>query len=358
MMAFIVVFLLALGAGALGGLVGTGSSLVLLPVLVTIYGPRMAVPMMGIAAVMANIARVAAWWRQIRWRPVLAYALPGTPAAVLGAHTLLTISPKIIDGLLGVFFLAMIPVRRVMTARAWRVRLWQLGVAGAVVGFLTGLVLSTGPLSVPVFTGFGLSGGAFLGTEAASSLVLYAGKLATFGQFGALTLPVFARGLAIGTADGRPLPDPRSRAPSTRTHLRRLDRRGSTGCRRRHVHHHLQPMSAVRALASSSDVCLRAASIAVNVNMCRTPRHRVRRRRRGQQASRSPSWSTRRRAPTCPTSTPPETECTPTTDVSAARPAARAHRGVSPSPTPHRLSVAGRPPGPVAPSAVLRRQLT
>jgi uncharacterized protein len=200
MMAFVVVFLLALGAGALGGLVGTGSSLVLLPVLVTIYGPRMAVPMMGIAAVMANIARVAAWWRQIRWRPVLAYALPGTPAAVLGAHTLLTISPKIIDGLLGVFFLAMIPVRRVMTAHAWRVRLWQLGVAGAVVGFLTGLVLSTGPLSVPVFTGFGLNGGAFLGTEAASSLVLYAGKLATFGQLGALTLAVVARGLAIGTA--------------------------------------------------------------------------------------------------------------------------------------------------------------
>jgi uncharacterized protein len=43
----------------------------------------------------------------------------------------------------------MIPVRRIMTARAWRVRLWHLGVAGAVVGFLTGLVLSTGPLSAP-----------------------------------------------------------------------------------------------------------------------------------------------------------------------------------------------------------------
>ena len=118
------------------------------------------------------------------------------------------------------------------------------------------------------------------------------------------------------------------------------------------------PMSAVRALASSSDVCLRAASTAVNVNMCRTPRHRVRRRRRGQQASRSPSWSTRRRAPTCPTSTPPETECTPTTDVSAARPAACAHGGVSPSPTPHRLSVGGRPPGPSHRLPFSRRQLT
>jgi hypothetical protein len=200
MLALVVVFLLALGAGALGGLVGTGSSLVLLPVLVLLYGPRVAVPMMGIAAVMGNIGRVAAWWRQIQWRPVLAYAVPGAPAAVLGAHTLLAISPKLIDGFLAVFFLVMIPVRRTMVARAWRVRLWQLGVAGAVVGFLTGLVLSTGPLSVPIFTGYGLSGGAFLGSEAASALVVYTAKLATFGQAGSLTTGLVTRGLAIGAA--------------------------------------------------------------------------------------------------------------------------------------------------------------
>ena len=200
MWALVVVVALAVAAGALGGLVGTGSSLVLLPVLVTLYGPRVAVPMMGIAAVMANIGRVAAWWRQIRWRPVLVYAAPGAPAAVLGAHTLLTISPKLVDGLLGVFFVVMIPVRRVMAARAWRVRLWHLGVAGAVVGFLTGLVLSTGPLSVPVFTGFGLSGGAFLGSEAASALLLYTAKLATFGEFGALTTTLVVRGVAVGAA--------------------------------------------------------------------------------------------------------------------------------------------------------------
>jgi uncharacterized membrane protein YfcA len=200
MLALVFVFVLALGAGALGSLVGTGSSLVLLPVLVLLYGPRMAVPMMGIAAVLANIGRVAAWWRHIRWRPVLAYAIPGAPGAVLGAHTLLAISPKIVDGFLGVFFLVMIPVRRAMVARAWRVRWWQLGLAGAVVGFLTGLVLSTGPLSVPIFTGYGLSGGVFLGSEAAGALLLYAAKLATFGQLGALTTDLVLRGLVIGAA--------------------------------------------------------------------------------------------------------------------------------------------------------------
>lgn len=200
MLATAVLFLVALAAGALGGLVGTGSSLVLLPILVSMYGPRVAVPVMGIAAVMANVGRVAAWWRQIRWRPVLAYAVPGMPAAVVGAHTLLTISQTVVDGVLAVFFLAMVPVRRLVAARQWRVRLWQLSVAGLVIGFLTGMILSTGPLSVPVFTGYGLSGGAFLGCEAASALLLYLGKMATFGQLGALTGTVVVRGLAIGAA--------------------------------------------------------------------------------------------------------------------------------------------------------------
>ncbi|WP_118915146.1 sulfite exporter TauE/SafE family protein [Mycobacterium shigaense] len=200
MLAVVVLFLVALAAGALSGLIGTGSSLILLPVLVIVYGPRVAVPVMAVAAVLAHIGRVAAWRNEIHWRAVLAYAMPGIPAAVLGAHTLLTIPPAVVDGVLGVFFLVMIVVRRIVATRPWRLRLWQLGLAGAAIGFLTGLILSTGPLSVPIFTGYGLAGGAFLGSEAASSLLLYAAKMATFGQFGALPGSVLLRGLAIGAA--------------------------------------------------------------------------------------------------------------------------------------------------------------
>jgi uncharacterized membrane protein YfcA len=94
----------------------------------------------------------------------------------------------------------MIPLRRLTGRHQIRLRYWQPSVAGAVVGFLTGLVLSTGPLSVPVFTGFGLTGGAFLGTEAASSLLLYISKLTTFEQLGALPSSVVLRGLTSGAA--------------------------------------------------------------------------------------------------------------------------------------------------------------
>jgi uncharacterized membrane protein YfcA len=84
--------------------------------------------------------------------------------------------------------------------KRWRFTTWHLALAGAVVGFLTGMMFSTGPLSVPIFTAYGLRGGAFLGTEAASSLLLYAGKLATFGVADALTRATIARGVTIGAA--------------------------------------------------------------------------------------------------------------------------------------------------------------
>jgi hypothetical protein len=131
---------------------------------------------------------------------VFAYAIPGVPAAALGAHTLLSIPPTVVDVSLAAFFLVMIPLRRLAAKRRLHLRLRHMAVAGAIIGFLTGLVLSTGPLSVPVFTGYGLTGGAFLGSEAASALLLYAGKLTTFENAGALTPVVLLRGITIGAA--------------------------------------------------------------------------------------------------------------------------------------------------------------
>ncbi|MFK3705547.1 sulfite exporter TauE/SafE family protein [Klebsiella sp. NPDC088457] len=200
MIALLLIFFLALGAGVLSGVVGTGSSLIMLPVLVTMYGPRIAVPVMAIASLFGNIGRVIAWWHEIHWRPVFAYSLAGVPAAMLGAHTLLTISPATVDVFLAAFFLAMIPLRRLIRRSNLHLNLWHMSFAGAIVGFLTGFVLSTGPLSVPVFTGYGMSGGVFLGSEAASAILLYAGKLGTFGASGVLAPAVITRGLAIGIA--------------------------------------------------------------------------------------------------------------------------------------------------------------
>jgi uncharacterized membrane protein YfcA len=94
----------------------------------------------------------------------------------------------------------MIPARRLLAARLVALRLPHLAVAGAAIGFLTGIVASTGPASVPVFLGYGLVKGAFIGTEAAASLAVYASKTLTFQGSGALPFDAALKGLAVGAS--------------------------------------------------------------------------------------------------------------------------------------------------------------
>lgn len=196
------IFVLAVGliAGTISGIVGTGSSIMLVPVLVYEFGPKQAVPIMAVAAVMANLSRILAWWREVDWRACAAYSVSGIPAAALGARTLLVLPSHAVDIAIGVFLIAMVPVRHWLARHQFTIRLWHLALGGAVIGYLTGIVVSTGPLSVPLFLFYGLTKGAFLATEAASSLGLYLAKSVTFQQFGALTWEVALKGLIAGSS--------------------------------------------------------------------------------------------------------------------------------------------------------------
>ena len=82
-----------------------------MPVLVYQYGPKQAVPIMAVAAVMANLSRILAWWREVDWRACVAYSVTGIPAAALGARTLLALPSRAVDIAIGLFLIAMVPVR-------------------------------------------------------------------------------------------------------------------------------------------------------------------------------------------------------------------------------------------------------
>src|SRR5690349_24356331 len=172
----------------------------LMPVLVYEYGPKQAVPIMAVAAVLANLSRIFAWWREVDWRACAAYSVTGIPAAALGARTLLALPSHAVDLAIGSFLIAMVPVRHALARHELKANLWHLAIGGAVIGYLSGIVVSTGPLSVPLFLFYGLAEGAFLATEAASSLGLYLSKSVTFERFGALTADVAVKGLIAGSS--------------------------------------------------------------------------------------------------------------------------------------------------------------
>jgi len=195
-------FILAVGlvAGTLSGIVGFGSSIMLMPVLVIVYGPVKAVPIMAIAAIMANLSRVMAWWREVDWRACAAYSVTAIPGALLGARALLVLPPRLIEGGLGLFFIFMIPARRWLGSHRIKVRARHLAMMGFPIGFLTGVVVSTGPITTPIFLAYGLVKGAFLATEAASSLSMYISKVIVFRSFGALPWEILVDGLITGSS--------------------------------------------------------------------------------------------------------------------------------------------------------------
>lgn len=197
---FVFVLIVGLLAGTISGIVGTGSSIMLMPVLIWQYGPKEAVPIMAVAAVMANFSRILAWWHEVDWRACLAFSVTGIPTAALGARTLLVLPAHAVDITIGLFLIAMVPVRHWLARHQLKTELWHLAVGGAIIGYLTGIVVSTGPLSVPLFLFYGLTNGAFLATEAASSLGLYVSKSITFERFGALTADVALKGLIAGAS--------------------------------------------------------------------------------------------------------------------------------------------------------------
>jgi uncharacterized membrane protein YfcA len=154
---------------------------------------------MAIAALLANFSRVVVWWREVDWRANAYYCATAIPAAALGARTLLVLDPRIVEGTLGAMFLVMIPARRWLLSRGLRINAWQLAMVGAGIGFLSGMVASTGPINTPFYLAYGLVKGAYLSTEALGSMAIGITKAVVFQRFNALPWETVARGLMIGS---------------------------------------------------------------------------------------------------------------------------------------------------------------
>jgi uncharacterized protein len=195
----LVLGVLGLGAGVLGGVIGFGTTIILMPALVYFYGPIQAIPVVALVATVANLSRIFLWWSVINWKVCFVYSVTAIPAVILGVNTLITLNDRLVEITLGLFLILLIPIRRWMRQQNFYLKLWQMSLVGAGIGYLTGIVATTGAINTPFFLAFGLSKGAFLGTEAASTLSILFTKGITFHQLGFLNATAMVQGLLIGS---------------------------------------------------------------------------------------------------------------------------------------------------------------
>jgi len=173
------------GAVAIGvslGLLGSGGSIITVPVLVYLLGQDEKLAIAGSLFVVGSIALVGSLQYvrlgMVDWRNVIVFGVPGMAGTWLGA-LLAAWVPGIVQ--LSVFALVMLLASYLMLrpvdlehAQARRRATWKIGIDGLVVGVITGLVgVGGGFLIVPALV---LLGGLAIHTAVATSLVIIALK--------------------------------------------------------------------------------------------------------------------------------------------------------------------------------------
>ena len=188
----------AFPTAVVGGVVGFGTGLMLLPVVVWAVGVRPSVPILTLALLIGNCSR--AWWsrHELDWRVIGAYLAGAVPLAVLGSILYAGADTKWVSRLMGGVMLASVPLRRGLEGGRLRVRLAHFPLLGAASGLLSALAAAVGPLNTPFFLAYGLRRGGFVGTEAVCAAVVHLTKTAVYGRYALLSRETGILGLALG----------------------------------------------------------------------------------------------------------------------------------------------------------------
>lgn len=194
---------LALGLGAIvastiGGVAGFGTSVIMIPLIAWTLGVKATVPVLTVAMLLGNSARVWFSRHEIEGRVVAAFLVGAVPTGIVGAMLYSRADSEWISRILGAFMLLAVPMRRWLTAHGVRVRLRHFPLIGGVFGFLSSLVGATGPIMSPFFLGYGLRRGGYIATDALCTVGTYITRGYVFHRYDLMTGPTVAVGLFLG----------------------------------------------------------------------------------------------------------------------------------------------------------------
>lgn len=96
-MTYIVLLFASFLAALISGAAGFGGSLLLLPIVTAYVGPEISVPVLTIAQLLGNLARVSTGFRQIDWKSAALFSCTSLPLAALGAFGFSILPKEIVE---------------------------------------------------------------------------------------------------------------------------------------------------------------------------------------------------------------------------------------------------------------------
>ena len=189
----------ALLGSTIGGVAGFGAGILLLPVAAWTLGIRAAVPVLTVTMLLGNLARI--WWsrHELHGGVTLRFIAGAVPATAVGVMIFAGASSDWLGRAIGAFLLAAVPLRRLLTSGRLHVRAAHFPLIGGAVGFLSALVVTTGPVVTPFFLAYGLRRGAFIATEALCAGAMHVTRGLVFARYRMISTETLVIGLVLGT---------------------------------------------------------------------------------------------------------------------------------------------------------------
>ena len=186
-------------ASTVAAVAGFGGSAILLPLLVPAFGARDAVFILTIVQLVGNSSRVV-FNRSELVLPVVAWFSAGAvPFAILGGLAFAAAPLSVLTRLLGAFLIGIVVWRQlpISILGERRLPIQSFAAVGAISSFISAVIGTVGPLMVPFFLAYGLMKGAYISTEALSTVVIQVVKLGTYTGAAAMTITAVVAGAAL-----------------------------------------------------------------------------------------------------------------------------------------------------------------
>lgn len=169
-------------AAFISGSAGFGGALLLLPLLVAWVGPADAVPLLTVAQLVGNFSRVGFGFSKIQWKPVFLFLLGAIPLSALGAFSFVHLPKEIAVRFIGIGILLFVIMTFTRKNTPQHGPVFLVG-GGGIVGLLSGLVGSAGPLGAAIFLTLRLNPVAYVASEATTALVIHAVKMVVYQRY-------------------------------------------------------------------------------------------------------------------------------------------------------------------------------
>lgn len=185
MLEFLMLFVAAFAAAAVSGAAGFGGAQLLLPLLAAVVGATHAVPLLTIAQFIGNLSRVGFGFSRIQWKPVGLFLLGAVPLSILGALSFVQLPKDLVTRSIGAAILLFVGLKYFGALKVKAGPALLVG-GGGVVGFLSGLVGSAGPLGAAIFLSLELPPVAYVASEAMTALTMHSVKTVVYQRHIAL----------------------------------------------------------------------------------------------------------------------------------------------------------------------------